>query len=109
MNIVLIKHHGNDNFSGQTDCENMDTKHKKCTEAQWKESFLPHQLGILNSNDVQFAELEYAPEELRASAALGQRVGDHLVPLTPHDLEVLCLDVRGPAEGADADHGPLVL
>ena len=70
----LLKHHFIQFwFFYHKDCESKKSKYKiiNFNRGAVERLLLSHQFGVLHSDNIQLAKLEYAPEELRSDAALG--------------------------------------
>ena len=70
-----MKHHCNGGFSitRTVSGDNKKSKYKiiNFNRGAVERLLLSHQFGVLHSDNIQLAKLEYAPEELRSDAALG--------------------------------------
>ena len=69
----------------------------------------PHTVCILNSYNVQLAELQHRPQQVRVGPALGERVRHLARGVTPLDLQILQVDVGGSSQSTNPDHCSLVL
>ena len=49
----------------------------------------PHKICILNSDNVQLAELQHQPQQVRVGPGLGERVRHLARGVTPLDLQIL--------------------